>query len=946
MKKILILFTALLLTSIGLYAQSAPEGMRYQAIARSLDGSLLKGQSLNVQVELLSAGPQEKVFYSEMHDVRSSDLGLLDFVIGEGTQPSGKFSEIPWVNEEMWVRISIKLASDDHYQIIASGQLFSVPYALYATTAGEVKSIGNEGGNRSMSVINWTLEGNHDTQNWNNGDPKLGTTDRRNLVFATNNIHRLVIDKDGMINFLFDVDINGDLNVDGPTTLNGTLTVANMSATSLTGTLTVNKATTLNDELTVTNMANTQLTGSLDVDQTMNVDGATTLNKPLTVTGNSATSLSHTLTVDGTTTLGDDLTVANEAPTSLTGTLDVDKTLNVDGATTLNSTLNVGGNTDLNGTLTVDGITTMNDDLTVANGAPTDLTGDLTVDGDVNAGSFTVDAELTVDGNTHLTGTLDVTQHANLDAGLLVNGSGSVGADATHLAYFNNTEGGSSDGIAIRINNDEMNKENNFMTFYRGSGTVAGRIESYQIGDLDDIPAPTSDEIWSAVCIGLADFNPLSIMWTQMATAWNLLGDGWNALTIPSFDIPDIPAFAITDVPALTIPDVPAFVIPDVPGFVTSDIPGFVIPDIPALVVGPYLCVDEEVCLCPCSIDITDWNCCCEQVTICVIPEFTLFPAITLPDFPGIPIPDFPGIAIPDFPGITIPDFPGVAIPDFPGLEIPAVPELDFSALWGTAPTLPTLSDLLVEQGVCPEADLFDLEDGYFKRLAAWAFEHRLHNLVALDPVRLLGNALAWGLTSAVTNDGAVYGSKGADYAEYLPKKYATEQFIKGEVVGVHNGKISKVTTGADQILAITSQPLVLGNMPDAGSEEEMEKIAFLGQIPVFVMGPVKVGDYIIASGKNDGTAKAVAASDITVDMLSSVLGTAWSGYEGEGITMINTSIGLRPQEVTEVIREQQKLEDHLQQQVQTQRSNSEIMTSDIERMKRAAGLSKEIYNP
>src|SRR3990170_2734402 len=137
MKQLLILFSALLLTTVGLYAQSAPEGMRYQAIARSLDGSLLKGQLLNVQVELISAGRKEKVYYKELHHVVSSELGLLDFVIGEGKKSSGKFSDIPWVKEEMWVRISVKLESDNHYQIISSGQLLSVPYALYATTAGE-----------------------------------------------------------------------------------------------------------------------------------------------------------------------------------------------------------------------------------------------------------------------------------------------------------------------------------------------------------------------------------------------------------------------------------------------------------------------------------------------------------------------------------------------------------------------------------------------------------------------------------------------------------------------------------------------------------------------------------------------------------------------------------------------------------------------------------------
>ena len=145
-------------------------------------------------------------------------------------------------------------------------------------------------------------------------------------------------------------------------------------------------------------------------------------------------------------------------------------------------------------------------------------------------------------------------------------------------------------------------------------------------------------------------------------------------------------------------------------------------------------------------------------------------------------------------------------------------------------------------------------------------------------------------------HNGVVYGSKGADYAEYLPKMYASEQFMKGEVVGVYNGKISKNTLHADQILAITSQPLVLGNMQDEDIIADFEQVAFLGQIPVFVNGPVYAGDYNVASGKNDGMAIAVKKQDV--------------------------------------------LENSLQEKVETHQTGSAQLTSDIELIKRA------VYHP
>ncbi len=924
MKKLLFLLSAFLLFSAGIKAQSVPQGMRFQAIARALDGSLLVKKQLSVQVELLSAGEKEKIFYSETHDIQSSDLGLLDFVIGEGTQILGKFSEIPWSTEEMWVRISVKAAGDDKYQIVSSGQLYSVPYALHAASAGSL--VGNESdqngdhnrgnvGNLDQTSSYWTVNGNTNAHNYKTGGPAvIGTTDRTDLTMITNNIARLVIDKNGNINFLFPFFLNGNLNVDGNTTLNGSLDVIGMHPTHLSGTLTVDKSTTLNDSLTVTNMAPTHLTGPLTVDKTMNVIGATTLNSTLDVGGMGATHLTGTLAVDKSATFNSTVTVANMSATNLTGALDVDKTMNVDGASTLNSTLDVTGAkaTHLSGTLTEDKTTTLNDSLTVGNSSATHLTGLLQVDGTATVGGkTTLNNTLDVNGmsSTKFDGTLDQDKLATLDAGLSVSGGGTVGPGGTHLAFFDDAEGGSSDGIAVKIANTTDSKENNFMTFYRGNAaTVAGRIEGYRFADIEDIPVPTSDEIWTAVCIGIADYNPITILWTQFASGFNIVSDGWNNITIPPFDIPDIPPFVIPDVPAFTIPDVP----------------GFTIPDIPALVVGPYLC--GTVCPCPCE-DFS-FTCCC--ATVCVVPEFTLFPAITIPDFPGI----------------AIPDFPGIPIPDFPGLVIPSVPAINLKNLFGAAPTIPTFSDILQSQGVCPNADIFNINNGYLRRLADWALANRLQSFISLDPVILAGNAIAWGLTSAVLNNGVVYGSKGADYAEYLPKLYGTEQFMPGDVVGVYNGKISKNTKNADQILAIASQPIVLGNMPGPDDVSGFDKVSFLGQVPVYVKGPVALGDYILPSGKNDGIALAVSAGSLTTDMLTMVLGKAWSEYAGDGVTLINTSIGLRPEEISQALKRQGAIEDGIQQQINLQAKDTELLSKDIDRIKNKLGLSSTTSNP
>src|SRR6187431_3300124 len=144
MKNILILLAMLGLTSVELIAQSSPQGMRFQALARDPKGNIMSDENLEVMVELYTTEPEEKVVFTEVHHVRCNDLGLLDFVIGEGSVFAGEFSKIPWAEQKMWVRISAKTLEDETFQVMSSGQLYSVPYAMYANKAGTIVDQGTD----------------------------------------------------------------------------------------------------------------------------------------------------------------------------------------------------------------------------------------------------------------------------------------------------------------------------------------------------------------------------------------------------------------------------------------------------------------------------------------------------------------------------------------------------------------------------------------------------------------------------------------------------------------------------------------------------------------------------------------------------------------------------------------------------------------------------------
>ncbi|MBI1268771.1 MAG: hypothetical protein GC193_15265 [Cryomorphaceae bacterium] len=144
----------------------------------------------------------------------------------------------------------------------------------------------------------------------------------------------------------------------------------------------------------------------------------------------------------------------------------------------------------------------------------------------------------------------------------------------------------------------------------------------------------------------------------------------------------------------------------------------------------------------------------------------------------------------------------------------------------------------------------------------------------------------------AESNVGVSFSSGGADYAEWLPCELSTDDLQAGEVVGIFGGKISRRTHGADEVRVVSTNPIVVGNL-DVKSVTKSERVAFLGQAPVRVVGKVDVGDYLLPSGDNDGLAIALKASDVPTIRYAEIIGVAWEAGEKAGVNIVNTAIGL-----------------------------------------------------
>lgn len=173
-------------------------------------------------------------------------------------------------------------------------------------------------------------------------------------------------------------------------------------------------------------------------------------------------------------------------------------------------------------------------------------------------------------------------------------------------------------------------------------------------------------------------------------------------------------------------------------------------------------------------------------------------------------------------------------------------------------------------------------------------------------------------LINAENNVGVSFETGGADYAEWLPKLNQSETFYSGEIVGVVGGIISKNTKNADHIMVISTNPIVLGNRPDGNKKLLYEKVAFMGQVPVRVLGKVAIGDYILPSGENDGIGKAKSIEEMQVEDFKSIVGVAWETSESAEANVINVAIGINTNDLAVKFEAHDKEIKELKDQVKT----------------------------
>ena len=152
MKNLFTLIT-FIFTALSICAQ-APEAISFQAIARDMDGNLLKNTQVTLEVNILEGSSTGDRVYSERHAEMTNDQAVFSFFIGNGFDRDGSIRDVEWGTDNHFLNLRIDATNQGDFQDLSTIRFVSVPYALHAATAEFVENVDDADASPSNELIN------------------------------------------------------------------------------------------------------------------------------------------------------------------------------------------------------------------------------------------------------------------------------------------------------------------------------------------------------------------------------------------------------------------------------------------------------------------------------------------------------------------------------------------------------------------------------------------------------------------------------------------------------------------------------------------------------------------------------------------------------------------------------------------------------------------------
>ena len=156
-RNLLFIFGLLWFTNLALLHAQAPQGISYQAVARS-NNQLMANQNIDVRFTITDGGAE---VFQELHTVSTNEFGLFTAVIGEGGVISGNFSTISWESGDY--KLKVEIDPGQGFENLGTIDLQSVPFSLYAAKAGSIDGVGLD----DLQDVDANAPANNQVLKWN-----------------------------------------------------------------------------------------------------------------------------------------------------------------------------------------------------------------------------------------------------------------------------------------------------------------------------------------------------------------------------------------------------------------------------------------------------------------------------------------------------------------------------------------------------------------------------------------------------------------------------------------------------------------------------------------------------------------------------------------------------------------------------------------------------------
>ncbi len=135
-----ILMVSMVLMSVATLFAQAPQGFTYQAVVRNSKGQLVSNTPVGVKISILQGSSSGVTVYSDTYTPQTNANGLFSIIIGSGMN---SINTIDWAQGPYYLKSEVDPDGGNNYTLNTVQQLLSVPYALYAQTAGQIKNLPN-----------------------------------------------------------------------------------------------------------------------------------------------------------------------------------------------------------------------------------------------------------------------------------------------------------------------------------------------------------------------------------------------------------------------------------------------------------------------------------------------------------------------------------------------------------------------------------------------------------------------------------------------------------------------------------------------------------------------------------------------------------------------------------------------------------------------------------